>query len=105
MPSGKDFVLCTTLTPVHIVTSTLYRMDLALKRGGRVLWDYQGLKHEIPAEVIHNLIQLAEDYDVRNPAPTLDSIPKNALTLMWEQTKPLTDQAGELSKGDSEAAT
>jgi len=83
---AKDFVLETTVCPVKVKMQTLYRMQLALKSGGRVIWNYQGLRREIPAAVIENLVQLAEDYDSRSPAPNLDSTPKHALQLMWEQT-------------------
>jgi len=103
VPSSKDFVLVTTVCPVTLRLASLCRMRLTCERGGRVIWDYLGLRREIPREVVENAAQLAEDYDSRTPAPTLDSAPKHA-SLMWEQTVPLQEKTGQLGGSKPQAA-
>lgn len=105
MTVPKIFELVTTVCPVPIKLPTLYRMQLVIKNGGRVIWNYQGLRREIPTGIIENLVQLAEDYDSRSPAPNLDSTPKYALQLMWEQTIPLSDERKHLGREGSKPAT
>lgn len=104
MGSGKDFILDTTVCPVRVSLGTLYRMALAVKSGGRVVWNYQGLRREIPAAVIENAVQLAEDYDSRSAVPNLDSAPRYALHLTWEQTVPLSRETRQLGDKGPEAA-
>lgn len=92
---GKTFILETIVCPVYVNLSILQRMDLCIKSGGRVIWDYQGLQREIPKEIVENAIQLAEDYASLTPAPNLDSTPKFALPLSWGQTIALPDKVSD----------
>lgn len=98
----RDFELETAVCPVRVTVSTLTRMKVALDGGGRVIWNYLGLRREIPKEIVENVLDLAHDFNARTPHPTLDRVPKSALMFQWDQTRELPEES--LEQGSDTAA-
>jgi len=62
-----------------------------LAAGGRVVWDYMGLKQRIPDAVLKDYLEQWEDATkIRSPMHTHTAVWP---LLLWEQTVPLAEDA------------
>lgn len=88
-PTPSEFTIRATQPTITLPFPTVERLEQIVKAGGRIVWDWGGLRREVPAEVVLNLGDYLRDLDRRTPHPTLDSMGPLAGSIAWTATREL----------------